>query len=74
MILKIQESMESVADGSSGISDATSEQKNTVIEVTQSVEHLKEIMQTVLESADSLNRLMENLHAETETLKEVVNK
>jgi len=72
MILRIQESMESVASGSAGISDATGEQKNTVLEVTRSVEQLKEIMHTVLESAESLSGLMDRLHHETETLLRVV--
>jgi len=65
----ILENLESISNGSNEITKATSEQKTTMQEVTQSVEMLNEIMNSVLDKIDTLMGSMKILHTETEALK-----
>lgn len=67
----ILNNLESISNGSTVITRAASEQKTTMHEVTQSVEMLNEIMNSVLDKIGTLMDSTKILHKETDSLRKL---
>ena len=68
----IEQNMQKILSGSSSITTATSEEKITINEVTNSIEQLVEITGTVTEKSDSLSESLDTLAARIEVLRSLV--
>jgi len=73
LIKSIDSNMQGVAGGADEISLSTDQQKQTIKEVTDSVEHLQIIMNSVLQSSGTLQQFLEQFQAQIRRLDSIVN-